>query len=142
MRRTRRLEPRREVRADAAPGRVDDDEVGGGAGRHDGRRVAGHELDCATGELDGIAAAARAAATASGEVSTPTTRRPSAGEVQREAADAAVEVPHGARGQLVDPVAGLAVERGRHAGVGLEEGPWSEEQRHVADPHREEGLRR
>ena len=82
---------------------------------------------------------ALAAAIASADTSTPSTSRPGAGEVERETAHAAVEVPHGADvGQVAHPRAGLVVEGLRDRRVGLEERPRAQPQRHPGgQPHRQ-----
>ena len=141
--RGRRVEPGREVGADAASGRVDDDEVGSG-GEPGRRRVTDDEggdrrgcrprgirvqpcrrprgVDRVGGGLD---------------ADDRSTRRR---QVPGEPAHAAVQVPHRGGVGVVDPVVGLAVEGGGHRGVGLEERPRAEQQRGVADPHRQQGL--
>src|SRR5687768_11615681 len=62
---------------------------------------------------------------------------PQRGHVQREATDAAVEIPHRGWPDLVHPFRDLAIERRRRRGVGLEETLRPQVQVEVVDPHPE-----
>ena len=77
-----------------------------------------------------------ALATASTLVSMPTTSRPRRGHVQREPADAAVQVPHATSGASSSTqVARLPVQRGGDLGVRLEEALRAQVQVDPVDAH-------
>ena len=60
--------------------------------------------------------------------------------VERESADAAIEVEDRSRLGGVDPGLGLAIETRGHGRVGLEEASWAEVQDDVGDRHTKLGL--